>query len=340
MSETTSRLEQRYRRLLRLLPAGYRALWQEEMVTTFLASMHTDDAEEAEYLADYGRPSWSELASVVALAVRLRLGGQGAPARSVVWGDAVRLVALIGLFTQAVGTLIGLRQMLWLTGVFPWLPPLPPELEYVVHAPWFHIGALAETLWLPAFFALLVGRRRLSWILAVVALLVGHSMRLVNDGQPFTVSTAAFLLFDAIPVVALAAFHRDAPPVRWRRWLIALPIGAVAETTLIFAVFPLMDPPWWLDLPALSCVALVGATAVHLVRRRRDPAWSLALALFALAVLGLRAVTLLDYVSMTFDDRATLLSFGIAETGAVVAVGVPLAIVAWRALRRLPTTAV
>ena len=50
------------------------------MVATFLESMASDDAEAAEYLADYGRPSWSEVASVAALAVRLRLGAADAPA--------------------------------------------------------------------------------------------------------------------------------------------------------------------------------------------------------------------------------------------------------------------
>ena len=82
-----SRLEQRYRLLLRtLLPASYRKVWEEDMVATFLESMDTDDAEAAEYLADYGRPSWSEVASVAALAIRLRLGAAGAPPRYVAWG--------------------------------------------------------------------------------------------------------------------------------------------------------------------------------------------------------------------------------------------------------------
>jgi len=45
---TTSELERRYRRLLRILPADYRAAWQEDMVTNFLESMHSDDPEQNE----------------------------------------------------------------------------------------------------------------------------------------------------------------------------------------------------------------------------------------------------------------------------------------------------
>jgi hypothetical protein len=49
------------------------------MVTAFLASVHTDNREDADYLADYGRPGWAEVASVAVLALRLRLGlGGGA----------------------------------------------------------------------------------------------------------------------------------------------------------------------------------------------------------------------------------------------------------------------
>jgi hypothetical protein len=64
----TSPLERRYRRVLRLLPDGYRQAWEEEMVTTLLASSDRGEAVRN------GRPSLGERMSVVALAVRLRLG--------------------------------------------------------------------------------------------------------------------------------------------------------------------------------------------------------------------------------------------------------------------------
>ncbi|MGK5741455.1 hypothetical protein [Micromonospora sp. URMC 103] len=70
-----SRLEERYRFILRLLPAAYRQEWEDDMVAAFLRSMDTGDPETTAYAADYGRPSLSEVASIVSLAVRLRLGG-------------------------------------------------------------------------------------------------------------------------------------------------------------------------------------------------------------------------------------------------------------------------
>jgi hypothetical protein len=108
------------------------------MVATFLESMASDDAEAAEYLADYGRPSWSEVASVAALAVRLRLGAADPPLRSGAWGEAVRLVALMGLLVHAAAATIEAGSTLWLAGRIDWLAaprrlgtrPTPQRLAY------------------------------------------------------------------------------------------------------------------------------------------------------------------------------------------------------------------
>ncbi|TMM33441.1 MAG: hypothetical protein E6F99_24540, partial [Actinobacteria bacterium] len=113
-----------------MLPADYRAAWEDEMVATFLESTARDDPEEAEFAADFGRPSWPEVASVLALAVRLRLGGTGAGPRRRACGDAVRLVALMGLLAQAVLAVLGLGTLLWLAGKLPGTPPPPqPDIQ-------------------------------------------------------------------------------------------------------------------------------------------------------------------------------------------------------------------
>ena len=60
-------LEQRYRRALRMLPAAYRRVWEDEMVAAYLdrvADEDDGDRDAADFRADYGSPAWSEVASV------------------------------------------------------------------------------------------------------------------------------------------------------------------------------------------------------------------------------------------------------------------------------------
>ncbi|GAA0374752.1 hypothetical protein GCM10009530_26600 [Microbispora corallina] len=71
-----SLLEDPYRRVLRLLPASYREGREEEMVAAFL--------EGSPGAGDNARPRWPEVASVAALAIRVRLGGPGSQGRGVV----------------------------------------------------------------------------------------------------------------------------------------------------------------------------------------------------------------------------------------------------------------
>ena len=51
------------------------------MVAALLESSPTDDPEEDEYIIEFGKPKWPEVASVAGLAARLYLGGAGAPRR-------------------------------------------------------------------------------------------------------------------------------------------------------------------------------------------------------------------------------------------------------------------
>ena len=74
-------LEQRYRRVLRLLPGYYRDNWEQDMVAALLESSPADDPEEDEYIIEFGEPRWPEVAGLAGLAARLYLGGAGAPRR-------------------------------------------------------------------------------------------------------------------------------------------------------------------------------------------------------------------------------------------------------------------
>jgi hypothetical protein len=68
-------LEQRYRRVLRLLPGYYRDKWEEDMVAAFLDSWMTGDPDEDSVTMEFDRPSRQEVVSVIGLAARLYLGG-------------------------------------------------------------------------------------------------------------------------------------------------------------------------------------------------------------------------------------------------------------------------
>jgi hypothetical protein len=94
-------LEQRYPRVLWLLPGYYRQRWEEDMVAAFLDSSLTGDPDEDECVLEFCRPGWQEVASVAGLAVRLYLGTAGAPRRYFAWGQAVRRAVLAVMLVHA-----------------------------------------------------------------------------------------------------------------------------------------------------------------------------------------------------------------------------------------------
>jgi hypothetical protein len=337
-------LEDRYRRVLRVLPAAYRATWEEEMVATFLASMATDDPDEAEYLDDYGRPSWSEVGSVLALALRLRLGAAGAPPRSVAWGQAIRLVTLMWLLGQAVLGVADLGLRLWLTGKLSWLPD-PPVGWGAATDIWHVAGNLAGLIWVLAFVGLLLGHRRIAQVLAALAtvptlVITANAVAdRISGAHPEVLSLLTIALIDVLSVVAMVAFQPGTPLLPPRPWYTALGLGAVVVPFLI--VVPVLD---W---PGLWAIVVVLMGAVHLAgpalgRGDRSPAWSHALAILAGMVFTLRVVTLVDYL-MT-DSRVWppfgLVVLAVVEAIGVGAVAVPLTVLTYRTLRATPATMV
>ena len=108
-------LEQRYRRVLRLLPASYRQIREDDMVAAFLQRTMPEDAEDAAFTAEHGWPGGAEVAGVAALGIRLRLGSAGASPRYVAWGAALRRVALVGLLFHSVLGLFNVATTVWFT---------------------------------------------------------------------------------------------------------------------------------------------------------------------------------------------------------------------------------
>lgn len=343
-------LEERYRSLLRLLPASYRDVWEEEMVATFLETMARDEPDEAEYLADFGRPSLGEAASVVSLAARLRLGGVEAPPRAYAWGQAVRLVALVGLLVNAVIGSAGIAMALWDAGRIPLLPGPGSELAAAPSpTPWDVVLMVAGVVWAGAYVATVLERRPLAQMLAALAFVpylttaVWVTGALAVGREPVNahlMSAWCVVLIDAAVVAALMGFHPEAPPVKRRSWLIAGAIGMtlvpIAATLLVVQSF---ERGVLIDWPGICCVAVVAAVVVHAVGGDTT-VWSMALSLLALGVLVLRLVSLLDYSwHGTLGWGSAGMTVGTLEAAAVLGAGMWVARVASRAWRSLPHAA-
>lgn len=321
-------LEERYRRLLRLLPAAYRARWAEEMVDTFLLTAMPAaeaDPDRAQFVADFGRPSLAEAWSVLTLAVRLRLGagdpaGQGA-SRAAAYGAAVRLVGLISLLLLAAPTGISVATLVIFSRH-------QGQLEYAAPGPWWWLSTVAGLLWVGAYVAVVGGSRRTRTPLAMLALALSTVAvgRLILAGWstwPAAAGDVAYLLLGLVPLAALPAFHPDAPPVRPGPWLAALPVAMSAAAALALLNAAGIDP--LLDLPGIHDLLLLAITAGYLGTRRHAH-WPLALAILAATALAVRLVSLLSYARYT--GLHLLLAAGITEAallfGALLAL-VPLA---------------
>ena len=215
-------LEQRYRRVLRVLPRYYRAQWEEDMVGAFLDGWLTGDPDEDSVTMEYDRPTRDEVLSVVGLAARLYFGGVGAPGRYFAWGQAVRNAVLGVMLAHAVWGLGQLVIFARSRNLIGWLPP--PAGGF-----WVQLEYATGYAWIVVFIALLLADYRTARALAalVVAADVVSLAHLQLNGfltapmAPF-VNWSHLILFDLGPVLAMAAFHRDAPPPRRRPWLLAL----------------------------------------------------------------------------------------------------------------------
>ena len=345
----TGSLEHRYRRLLTLLPAAYRAEWEEEMVATLLAGVAArsddpDELERADYQAEFGWPSWSEAASVVGLAVTLRLPWRtGAAHRQRMWGDAARLVALLGLLVHGAMGTVGVGMHLWIAGALPW----PPPGDWVaMPSRWPVFLSLLDFVYAPAYVALVLGRVRIARWLASVGVCVPAVSALADviAGYPFPVATCFAVLVGLLPVLATWAFDDGPVRIDRRRWLAVLPLAVTAGALGLVGQNPASTAARLMDWAGTCCVVLAAGTAGyltrHLVRRTRPPAaTALALTVLAAAVVAQRLATLAEFTwSAPAAEQRAILVIGVVQTALVIAVAWPLAMRAGRALRRQPDT--
>jgi hypothetical protein len=241
---------------------------------------------------------------------------------------------------------------LWSAGEVPvlpqpsgdWLVPMPTELVPVA----MQLGGL---LWLPAYLALLLGQWRAARAVAALALLAAVGGAVVQVARTLsgaylgsalglTVSSVAYLLFDAVLVLALTAYATGAPPRR-RPWLLALPAALAGAGLVHVTAWVLWPAAYLFDWAGIWCLVTVVAALAWAVAARAsgrpdrvDP-WPLALASLAGGALALRVVTMLPVVDSGAPDLAARLASGLIGAAAVLAAGVPLAVRAARTMRRL-----
>jgi len=260
-------LEQRYRRVLRLLPGYYRERWEDDMVGTFLDGWLTGDTEADEYISQAARPEWAEVASVACLAARLYLGGAGTPRRYFAWGQAVRRAVLAVMLVHAVLGLDVLVRTAWSRRLFG-LPA--PSAILTIFSPggvWPTVYYLVNFAWIVIFVALVLGRYRtaqITAVLAIAAALVGLLQAQLTGIMPAPFASWAFWVpLSLAPALAMAAFHRDAPPpARWP-WLLALPAGDLLVIVPLLALQASSNFAWVPDFPGQCCLLVALAAGAY-----------------------------------------------------------------------------
>jgi hypothetical protein len=300
-------LEDRYRRVLRLLPGYYRDKWEEDMVAAFLDSRLTGDLDEDVYAILFGRPGWREVASVAGLAGRLYLGGAAAPRRYFAWGQAIRCAVLAVALVQAVRGLEVLMLTAWSRHLLGWLPAPPASLVVLTPnglppAVWY----LVAYAWIAAFVGLTLRYYRTAQVIAALAIL--PDLISLLQGQitgrlpaPYVGPWAFFVLLNLAPVLAMTAFHRDTPPSpRWP-WLLALPANYLLVVVPLLALDLNGNSAWVPDFSGLYCILVSLACLVHVPRAWSRQAvasgvWSLALAVLAADAGAYRLFSIADYL--------------------------------------------
>jgi hypothetical protein len=300
-------LEDRYRRVLRLLPGYYRDTWEDDMVAAFLDSRLTGDVDEDVYVILFGRPSWQEVASVVALAARLYLGGAAAPRRYFAWGQAIRYAVLAVTLVQATRGLDVLVLTAWTRRLLSWLPAPPASLAAATPsglppAVWY----LVAYGWIVAFVMLVLRHYRIAQVIAALAIVPDLITLLLGQftgrlPAPYVGPWAFFFLLNLIPVLAMTAFHQDAPPAPRRPWLLALPANYLLVVVPLLALDLNGNSGWVPDFSGLYCilVSLACLARVPWAWSRRGAGsgiWSLALMLLAADAGAYRLASIGDYM--------------------------------------------
>jgi hypothetical protein len=297
-------LEQRYRRVLRLLPGWYRDQWEQDMVAAYLDSWVSGDPDDDAWALEFCTPTWPDVASVAGLAARLYLGGAGMSRRYFAWGQAVRRAVLAVVLVHAVLGLNVLVRVAWSRRLFG-LPAPPASLVVaVLGGVWPAVFYMVNVAWIVIFVTLALGHYRTARILAALAIVPGLAALVqaqVTGTMPAPFGPWAWwALFSFVPLLAMGAFHPGPPPTARWPWLLALPAGYLLVIVPLMAVQATGNLAWVPDFSGQCCLLVALACLVHVPRAWSRQAsgsgvWSLTLVLLAAVAGAYRIATLAGY---------------------------------------------
>jgi hypothetical protein len=242
--------------------------------------------------------------------------------------DGLRLVFLVG----------GRHGL----GIVPAPPAVMAPVPAVAwpNAVWY----LAGYAWIVIVIALVLGHCRTARVLAVFA--VSLDTVWLAQGQftgallsPYG-SWAFWLLHDLVPVVAMAAFHQDAPRIARWPWLLAVPALYVLVAVPELTAEATGHQAWVPDLPGLSCILVAVLCLAHAPRalsgRAGTGVWSLTLVLLGTGAAAYRIASLGDHLQGHYLQDPHLVTVGLAELLILVAAVALVAVDAARAQTAVP----
>lgn len=338
-------LEIRYRRLLSVLPAGYRRLHGQEMIDTFVRQSIDADPDLADLTLRTGWPSLRETVSVLTLAARVRWAGVRAHERAAARRHAVQtatMAALVVLAGLATSSVLGTA---WYAAHHPDAGDWTLDIGSLTGV-WSTVQAWSYVLWLAALAAAIVARPRLAQAAMAVPLittLVG-----IAQSPDATASSWTSIVIHTAVLIGLSAFEPDLPAPYRRRWIAAgcTAIALGSAMPLIASAAPDAGQPlaWTIaGAPGLWCAASMIAAALLLastVSREFVTSGSLlAVAALASTAVLLRAAEIADWARYLPADSipAPLLASAIIQQAIDVAIAAVAGVLGIVMYRRLPS---
>jgi hypothetical protein len=373
-SREPSVLELRYRRLLRLLPRGYREVRADEMVGTFLATMYDADPDNFDLTLKHGRPSGAEMRAILRLAIQARWGETVAPERFAARTCAAHIVLFTGvtiMWAFATAQLVGIGLAFIIDPVPVDSPAITDTYREMLALPagswawWSTWAYLGWTVTLP----LLVfgGRAGARWAAACAAVpVVVAAIAWARDGSGYIAGALGLVVTVMVLVGLVALAVREGargaqseagsgrtsrrPAVRFLAVGSGIIVILIAYMALVWLGFGRMfaepvgwvisfDAGWW----TVAAVALGARLVLHRGRPGADPATAAGRATGCAVVAGVGTVlsaawawTFLAVGSDSDRGGSTLEATSAAEMAVASSIFVISAVVAARRMRALP----